>query len=174
MHPIANPTGAWGIGVRGYRLDPAFVAVLLDPEVRRDIVLVDRQALLAKTGEKVEFEEPGGEIVGLKIVDEIGIGIRKREITFSDGHQGRQVTDRARQQVKLRAGPARSDLQQERPSSGAWRQGFGWIAAPHADAEVIESGLGGGPDAVLVDLDPAVIDAPSQRQAGEGALFRIV
>lgn len=58
MDPIADAAGKRDVGVRGHRLDPALGAVLLDPEIGRDMVLPDDEALLAKAGEEIELEEP--------------------------------------------------------------------------------------------------------------------
>ncbi len=149
------------------------VAVLLDEEVGQDMILPDAQALLAKAGEKVEFKQPGREVAGLKIRDEIGVRIGKGEIAFADRHERRQMADRGRQQVEFRRCPARSGLHQKLAAPGPRRQGLRRIAGAHGNAETVERGLGGGIGAVFVDLDPAVIDTPAQGEAGEGPLLRI-
>ena len=122
------------------------------------MILPDAQPLFAKAGEKVEFEQPGGEVTGLKIRDEIGVGIGKGEIAFADRHQRRPMADRARQQIELLGCPARPGLQQKRVSPGTRRQGFRRIAGAHGDAEAIKRGLWGGMGATFIDLDPAVIN----------------
>ena len=112
MHPVADPAGARSFGVRRHSFDPARGAVLLEPEVRGDMVLPDDQALLAEAGEKVEFEETRVEFVGLQIGDEIGVGVGKRELAFADSHECRQMAYRAGEKLKLGRTPARTDLHQ--------------------------------------------------------------
>ncbi|CZT27989.1 hypothetical protein PCPL58_1533 [Pseudomonas cerasi] len=65
------------------------------------MVLSDVQTLLTKAAEKVELEQRGRKVVGLKIRDEIGVGVGKRQVAFADRHERRQMVDRGCQQLEL-------------------------------------------------------------------------
>lgn len=74
------------------------------------MVLPDDQALLAEAGEQIEFEEPGGEVVGLKVADEIGVRIGKREIAFAGRHEGGQMAHGAGKKLEFGRDVARAGL----------------------------------------------------------------
>lgn len=101
MDPVADTARVGCFGIGGDRFDPRGLAVFLDPEIGRDMVLLNDEALFRKAGKEIKFKKAGGEIVGLQIADEVGIGIWQGEVAFADRHQRGEVAYRARQQLEL-------------------------------------------------------------------------